>query len=327
MKTAVNYGLQMKSIETSEEKGEVTILANGLEIKDFQGDVSARGSFKKTLGDFNSGKRSIFHYKNHNSNETVGFIIHGEETDKDLVLTSRLNLKKQIGLETFEDYKLAQELGKNIEHSVGVIAIKRDTTNKSLVTEWYLDEVSTLTKRGANPSTGFIDLKSYDFELTPEKAIVVLKSALNKRYPDDTLKSLESQLEVIEKAISTQDVKLVQCPDCGLTFDYNGIREHSFEQEVIDTIQNYYRWTADDVVREEMQKLKPEIREQVLNIINTKKSFEQLQNYVHCPKCYKRIYRADTIKVNEPLISTHKESRPSDTLYWKKLSDALKVKS
>ena len=324
MNKAVNYGLQMKSIETSEEKGEVTILANGLEIKDFQGDVSARGSFKKTLGDFNLGKRSIFHYKNHNSNETVGFIIHGEETDKDLVLTSRLNLKKQIGLETFEDYKLAQELGKNIEHSVGVIAIKRDVTNKSIVTEWYLDEVSTLTKRGANPSTGFIDLKSIDAELNPEKAIEYLKSVLTKRYSDDKLKIVESQLELLEKAIITRDVNLVQCPDCGLTFDYNGVKEHSFEQEVIDTLQNYYRWTADDVVREEMQKLKPEIREQVLNIINQKKSFEQLQNYVHCPKCYKRIYRANTIKVHEPLISTQQKSRPEDTLSWKTLSEALK---
>lgn len=326
MNKTATYGLQMKSADTT-EKGEVTILANGLEIEDLQGDISTRGSFKKTLNDFNGGKRSIFHYKNHNSNETLGLILKGEETEKDLVLTSQLNLKKQVGLEAFEDYKLAQEHGKNIEHSVGVIAIKRDEKDRRRVLEWYLDEVSTLTKRGANPSTGFIDLKSIDAELNPQKAIEYLKSVLNKKYSDDKLKTFEGQLELLEKAVVLHEVKLVQCPECGLTFDYNGVKEYTFADEVIDNARRHYRWIAEDIVREEMEKLEPQIREQVLGIINQKKSIEDLQNYVHCPKCYNRIYRANTIKVHEPLISTQQKSRPdADTLSWEKLSDALRVK-
>ena len=323
MTKAVIYGLQMKSMDTT-EKGEVTILANGLEIEDYQGDISTRGSFKKTLNDFTAGKRPIFHYKNHNNNDTVGLVIKGEETDKYLVLTSMLNLNKQLGREVFEDYKQAKEYGKTIEHSVGVIAIKRDEKDRRRVLEWYLDEVSTLTKRGANPSTGFIDLKSIDVELNPEKAIEYLKSVLNKKYSDDKLVTFQNQLELVEKAIITNDIKLVQCPECGLTFDYNGIKEHTFEQEVIDNAIMYQRWIVEDIVREEMQKLKPEIREQVLAIINQKKSIEDLYNYVNCPKCYNRIYRANTIKMHEPSETLVEKSRQDGTFTWNDLSKALK---
>ena len=327
MNKSVIYGLQMKSIDTT-EKGEVTILANGLEIEDFQGDISTKGSFKKTLNDFNAGKRPIFHYKNHNNNEMIGFITKGEECDNNLVLTSQLNLKKQISLETFEDYKLAMELKKNIEHSVGVIAIKRDEKDRRRVLEWYLDEVSTLTKRGANPSTGFIDLKSIDAELNPEKAIEYLKSVLTKKYSDDKLLTFQNQLELLEKAIITRDVKIVQCSECGFTFDYNGIKEHTFEQEVIDNASNYHRWTMQDIVREEMDKLEPKIREQVLFIINQKKSIEDLYYYVNCPKCYNRIYRANTIKMHEPSEKAlNKESRQNGTFTWNDLSNALKNKN
>jgi len=323
MNKAMIYGLQMKSMETT-DKGEVTILANGLEIEDYQGDISTKGSFKKTLTDFNSGKRPIFHYKNHNNNETIGFITKGEESDKYLVLTSQLNLKKQIGLETFEDYKLAMELQKNIEHSVGVIAIKRDEKDRRRVLEWYLDEVSTLTKRGANPSTGFIDLKELNTELNPQAAINYIKSALTKKYSDDKLLTFQSQLELLEKAIITHDVKLVQCPECGFTFDYNGVREHTFEQEVIDNARMYHRWTMEDVVRQEMEKLEPQIREQVLSIVNQKKSIEDLYNYVNCPKCYNKIYRANTMKMSEPPVALAEKSRQSDTFTWKNLSETLK---
>lgn len=322
-KAITHIGIKMKSMDTTEE-GIVTILANGLNIEDYQGDISTRGSFKKTLKDFNSGKRNIFHYKNHNSNETIGFITSGEETDKDLVLTSKLNLNKQIGRETFEDYKMAQELGKNIEHSVGVMAIKRDQKDTRKVLEWYLDEVSTLTKRGANPSTGFIDLKSIDADIDPQRAIEYLKSALNKRYSDDKLKTFENQLILLEKAF-IKEAELVQCPSCLNSFDYNSQEEYTYEQQVMDSARDYHRWITEGIVYEEMQKLEPEIREQVLNILGTNKSLlEDLSaSYVYCPKCYTRIYKASIIKVNEPSTDTQQKSRQSDTLSWKTLSEAL----
>jgi hypothetical protein len=46
-----------------------------------------------------------------------------------------------------------------------------------------------------------------------------------------------------------------------------------------------------------MQKLKPEIREQVLNIIGTNKSLEEITTYAYCPKCYTRISKNAAINV------------------------------
>lgn len=319
------YGLKMKSIDTS-EKGIVTILANGLEIEDYQGDISCKGSFKKTLNDFNSGKRTIFHYKNHVSNDTVGFITKGEETGSDLVVTSQLNLNKQIGLETFEDYKLAQELGKNIEHSIGVYAVKRDKEDKRRVLEWHLEEVSTLTKRGANPSTGFIDLKAIDAELNPIQAIAYLKEVLNKRYPDDKLKTFENQLILLEKAF-IKEAELVQCSSCNHSFDYNSQKEYTYEEQVIDIARNYHRWITEDIVSQEMIKLEPEIRDQVLNILGTNKSLldDMSTSYVYCPKCYTKIHKSSIIKVKEPSeTGTHMEKPLQNTFSWKSLSTGLK---
>ena len=218
------YGLKMKAVDAT-EKGRVTILANGLNIEDAQGDISMNGSFMKTLNDFNAGKRSIFHYKNHDRYETIGFIVSGKETQTDLVLESQLNLNKQIGRETYEDYKLAQQLGKNIEHSIGVWAIKRDDKDSRKVLEWRLEEVSTLTMRGANPSTGFINLKSIDADTDPQSAVDYLRAVLNMRYSDDKLKRYESQLSLLEKSMKDENVEIVQCK-CGHTFDRNEV-EHT----------------------------------------------------------------------------------------------------
>lgn len=211
------HGLKMKSADATEQ-GRVTILANGLNIEDSQGDISMSGSFLKTLKDFNAGRRSIFHYKNHNSNEIIGFILKGEETATDLVLESQLNLNKQIGREVFEDYKLAMQLGKNIEHSIGVYAIKRDMTDSRKVLEWQLEEVSTLTKRGANPSTGFINLKSIDADTDPQQAINYLREVLKMRYADEKLLVFENQLILLEKTLKGE-AEVAQCPHCGTTFD------------------------------------------------------------------------------------------------------------
>lgn len=225
-KTLSTYGLKMKAVDAT-EKGRVTILANGLNIEDSQGDISTSGSFAKTLNDFKGGRRNIFHYKNHDRFETIGFIVDGKETATDLVLDSQLNLNKQIGREVYEDYKLAQELGKNIEHSIGVYAIKRDKMDSRKVLEWQLEEVSTLTMRGANPSTGFINLKSINADTDPKSAIEYLRAVLKMRYSDDKLLRFEGQLSLLEKSLN-EDVEIVQCK-CGHTFDRNAVEhtEHS----------------------------------------------------------------------------------------------------
>ena len=105
------------------------------------------------------------------------------------------------------------------------------------------------------------------------------------------------------------------CPHCGLSFDYNSVPEETFENQVLDSVGNYARWIAEDVVSAEMARLKPEIQEQVLNIISSKKSIEELAAYVRCPKCYARIYKSFINKNTEPPEGTRQDgSRKSTSL-------------
>lgn len=338
-KTLSTYGLKMKAVDAT-EKGRVTILANGLNIEDSQGDISTSGSFAKTLNDFKSGRRNIFHYKNHDRFETIGFIVDGKETATDLVLDSQLNLNKQIGREVFEDYKLAQELGKNIEHSIGVYAIKRDMTDSRKVLEWQLEEVSTLTMRGANPSTGFINLKSINADTDPKAAIDYLRAVLKMRYSDEKLKVFENQLILLEKSMKEKEMRLVQCPHCGLTFDANAVEQHDFEQEVLNTIVSYRRWMTEDIVAEEMAKLEPKLRAEVQRIVGSvevkNKSEEDIMNlsFVYCPKCYGKVFETSkkeknvnekiVVKEGEPSNDTQAQPAAKDDTDWEELRDALK---
>ena len=80
-KDLFHLGLQTKSNEIT-DKGIVTIAVNGLEIEDSQGDISAKGSFTKTLKE---NFQNIFHYKNHNNNEMIGMPLRGWEDGKHLI--------------------------------------------------------------------------------------------------------------------------------------------------------------------------------------------------------------------------------------------------
>lgn len=329
------YGLKMKAVDATEQ-GRVTILANGLNIEDAQGDISCTGSFAKTLNDFKSGRRNIFHYKNHDRNETIGFIIDGNESPTDLVLESQLNLNKQIGREVYEDYKLAQQLGKNIEHSIGVYAIKRDAKDTRRVLEWQLEEVSTLTKRGANPSTGFINLKSIDADTDPQGAIDYLRAVLTMKYSDDKLIIFENNLKMLEKSLKNKEIKLVQCPRCGMVFDYNSAEHVSYEHEVLDTIVRYRNWQMQDIVSQELAKLEPAMRDRVVEIINStdiaNKSEAEIMNleYAYCPKCYSHVFPNEIVKKSsenkeiEPSNDTQTQPAANDSTDWENLRDALK---
>lgn len=289
-----------------DEKGIVTVAVNGIGIQDADGDISAKGSFNKTLKENFSRVKWLY---NHDRGILLGCPIEGKEIDGNLVMTGAINLKKQIGRDVLEDYKLYAEYGKTLEHSIGVKAIKRDDKDKRIVKEWSLWEYSTLSSWGANPQTFLIDIKNADKQ-TIQEHIGFLKKALTMRYSDDKLKELDMNLSLVEKALSGQDI--VTCPHCGLSFDYNSVPEETFENQVLDSVGNYTRWIAEDVVSAEMAKLKPEIQEQVLNIISSKKSVEELAAYVRCPKCYARIYKSFINKNTEPPEGTHqKESRKS----------------
>ena len=140
--------------------------------------------------------------------------------------------------------------------------------------------------------------------------INMMRDALNKRYSGDKLKALEANISIVEKALIGSNI--VQCPHCGLAFDYGSVPEHTLESQVIDAVGDYSRWITEDVVYQEMEKIKPELQDRILEIINSKKSVDDFASYVRCPKCYSRIYRSNTL-ISEPEDSTqiekHKAAR------------------
>ena len=99
---------------------------------------------------------------------------------------------------------------------------------------------------------------------------------------------------------------IVTCPCCGHQFDYESMPEHTFSQQVIDLAAQFQRWITEDIVRQEMEKLTPEIREQVTAVLDIvlsksgKPEFEQkgltdIMSYVRCPHCYSRVYKSNAI--------------------------------
>ena len=128
-----------------------------------------------------------------------------------------------------------------------------------------------------------------------ENALVTFSASVG----DERLKGYDMELSLLLKSLNGGAV--VSCPHCGHQFDYDAETEHTFAQQVLDYAADYQRWITQDIVREEMEKLTPEIRTQVISLIDSvkseKKEFSQkglqdLMNYVRCPHCWGKVYRS-----------------------------------
>ncbi len=200
----------MKDLD--ESKGVVTIYINAFNNEDSDGDISLPGSFKRT---FKNNGHAIQHWLNHERDKLLGVPIKLYEDDFGAVAVSQLNIRKQLGKDVFEDYKLFAEHGKTLQHSVRVIPVKfeeerdKDRTVRK-VSEWKLVmEYSTLYGWGANQQTPLIDIKSLsDLELmmregnySDEKGRLIeetynkLKRLLESDDPQDTPEKDPSALE------------------------------------------------------------------------------------------------------------------------------------
>lgn len=177
--------------------GRVVIAINAIGNEDDDGDISLSGSFDKTLkNDF----ARLKWFLNHNTNILLGVPIEAREEDGLIKMTAQFNMKKQISLDTYEDYKLYAENGKTLEHSVGVNPVRRNKSNNKEVEEWQLWEFSTLTSWGANPNTPLLDIKNLD-KNQAEEHIRFLQRALSMKYSDAKLKNIQQHIDIIRKAI------------------------------------------------------------------------------------------------------------------------------
>lgn len=293
-----SLNLQTKANDV-DEKGIVTVAVNGIGVEDTQHDISMPGSFAKTLKN-DIGRMRWF--LNHRQDQLLGVPIGGEEKDGNLVMRGQINLEKEIGRDTLADYKLYAEHGRTLEHSIGVKAVQRDKSDKRKVLEWFMGEYSTLTNWGSNPQTFLVNIKDATHRQVRDAVDFIRKAFVERGYTEERLKNYDMELNLLLKSLEGGTV--VSCPHCGYQFDYDSEAEHSFSQEVLDIAANHLYWMENNIVREELEKLKPEIREAVISLLDsfkgeakdfTIKSITDIQNYVRCPHCWARVYRANNI--------------------------------
>lgn len=193
-------------IEDVDAKGRVLVAANAIGNVDSDEDRSMPGSFTKTLKEnFNRLKWFL----NHKTDLLLGVPVEGREEGNHLKMLGQLNMKKQLSLDTYEDYKLYAEYGRTLEHSIGVEPVKKEVKNGVRdVYEWKLWEYSTLTAWGANSETPLLGIKSHsDIIETIDWLGIKLKKG---NYTDEKFSQIETQLMqlkslLIEPEQSTQD--------------------------------------------------------------------------------------------------------------------------
>ena len=202
MKNFIPFSYEIKELT---KEGQVQFYANAFNNLDSDYDISLPGSFKKTLRE--NGKR-LRHFKHHDRRQMPGVVIDAKEDSIGLLITSQLIMENPLGRETYEEYKALEAAGKQMEHSVGVSAIKYEMDNETSirkVSEWKLWEVSTLTAWGANSealTVGVKNLKDASREEL-ETELLYLKALLN------ISSYTELQLEQIEKQINyLNDIKV-----------------------------------------------------------------------------------------------------------------------
>lgn len=291
-----------KSIVTKtndvDEQGRVVIAVNAIGNEDADGDISMPGSFNKTLKeDFNRLKWFL----NHDPTILLGIPISGEEKDDLVQMTSQFNMKKQIARDTFEDYKLYAEHGRTLEHSIGVNAIARNKNNPKEVLQWKMWEYSTLTNWGANERTPLLDIKGMN-TASAEERIRFLEEAVKMKYSDTKLKAIMQSIDIIRKALLGDTI--VKCSCCGEVFDYSTQPEIVLKEQVVDAISAYDSWVKEGVAYKEIMKLTDDIRPEVMALIQSRKSVNELSKHVLCPKCCNHVSKNDiVIKNEEPKFS------------------------
>lgn len=272
-----------------DEQGRVVIAVNAIGNEDADGDISMPGSFNKTLKeDF----ARLKWFLNHDPCILLGVPISGEEKDDLVQMTSQFNMKKQIARDTYEDYKLYAEHGRTLEHSIGVNAINRNKSNPKEVLQWKMWEYSTLTNWGANERTPLLDIKGMN-TISAEEHIKFLEEAVKMKYSDAKLKAITQSIDVIRKALLGDTI--VKCSCCGEVFDYDNQPEIVLKEQVIDAVKSYDSWMKEGVAYKEIMKLANDIRSEVMTLIHTRKSINELSKHVLCPKCCNHVSKNDVV--------------------------------
>lgn len=173
-----------------EAKGIVKAYANAYDFKDSDGDISAKGSFTKTVKD---NFKRIRVLKDHNPTVSLGVPLELDSNDPyGLMTVTKFNLKKEVSRDMFTDIQLMKDNGLNAELSVGYEVVARDEKNKSIIKEYKLWEYSFLSSWAANSLSTVSDIKSIKSHYG---VLELLTKAYDLDYSDTRLKEIETILK------------------------------------------------------------------------------------------------------------------------------------
>lgn len=202
------YKSLITQVKDYDDKGIITVAANALGNIDAHKDISHPGSFQKTLTENFSRLRWLL---NHNVDYLLGVPLEGKEENPYLQMRGKLNLKKEISRDVYEDYKLYAEHGLSLEHSIGVEAMKKEQKGDIRhVYEWKLFEWSTLYGWGANDQTPALNIKGItDIGSSIDWLEVCMRKG---NYTDDRFGQIQKQLEklrslALQPAHATDEVQ------------------------------------------------------------------------------------------------------------------------
>ncbi len=198
--------LDHKVEDIDEKRGVVGIVINKVGVIDDDGDISAPGSFSKTIRE---NVRRIKHFLNHDRWILLGLPKEIKMQGDKLVALSLMNMSKQVARDVFEDYKFFAENDRTLEHSIGFEVIKRDKTDKRIILEYKLWEYSTLTSWGANKDTPLMYLKETN---NIAQRMEALEKMLKMNYSPDRMRKIEKALEALTDGEVTFDEPPVTKP-------------------------------------------------------------------------------------------------------------------
>lgn len=191
-------GIDVKELD--ETKGVITAYANAYNFKDSDGDISAFGSFEKTVSE---NFKRIRVLKDHNPTMMIGVPLTIDTKDTyGLLTTTQFNMKKDLGRDMFHDVKLMHDSGLNAELSIGYKVMQRDTKNKSIINEYKLMEYSFLSSWGANELSTVQGIKGIK---STYGILELIEKSYNLDYSDTRLRQIETLLKSLSDEPSETD--------------------------------------------------------------------------------------------------------------------------
>jgi len=186
--------------DLDESKGVVVAYANVYNNIDADGDISAFGSFEKTVKD--SFKR-IRVFKDHNPQMMIGIPLEIDTKDTYGLLTkTQFNMNKPLAKDMFEDVKLMHSHNLSAELSIGFKVMNRDAKNKSIIKEYMLREYSFLSNWGANELSTVQGIKGLK---STYGILELIEKSYNLDYSDARLRQIETILKSLSNEPSETD--------------------------------------------------------------------------------------------------------------------------